>query len=605
MLIWGGRELPGETFLNNGARYNYGDDSWGPITQKGAPEPRMLHAAVWTGTEMIVWGGEIASSTQVNTGARYNLGTLEWTPTTQVGAPGRRMFWRPDLGIWTGKEMIVYGGSEYPTSLNSTFVYRPDGTNGPPPPPTNCVATPAGVVAWWRAEENADDVVANHDGIPNDGVSYEPGLVGKAFRVDGAHGRINVPDDESFKLVEALCIEGWVKLANPAYGLVFMRGDDRPGLDPYFLGVNPGVISFGISDNEDSAVVSVPFPTGEWKHVAGTFDAGTGFLKLYLDGVMVAQTHTTRRPARDLDARSNPGLGIGNVSGSSINFPWDGWIDEVALYNRALSDAEIIGLFHAGQRGKCLTTVPPMPRDNLVFNGSFELGLAAPGQLDAPNSTAIAGWTVQSGSIDYYGNAWVAADGERSLDMNGSAPGTLSQQVSGFMVGQTYRLTFLMAGNPYFIPPLPAVKRLRASVGSASQEYSFDATGHSDSNLGWSLRTLDFAASNSTLTLEFTSLTEGAGGPALDNVSITVLINPPPPATNCVTAPAGLAAWWSLDETSLDAVNGISLQLSGGTIYAAGAVRQGLRFAGTNEAVAPATPLLDVGTSEDSRLRRG
>src|SRR5206468_5463440 len=97
-------------------------------------------------------------------------------------------------------------------------------------------------------------------------------------------------------------------------------------------------------------------------------------------------------------------------------------------------------------------------------------------QVDAPNSTAITGWTVQSGNIDYYGSAWVAGDGNRSLDMSGTTAGTISQEVSGFTAGRMYRLAFLMAGNPGLIPQLPAIKRLRASIGSASQEYAFDAT---------------------------------------------------------------------------------------------------------------------------------
>src|SRR5262249_16307492 len=153
--------------------------------------------------------------------------------------------------------------------------------------------------------------------------------------VDGVHGRISVADDEAFKLVEALSIETWVKLVNRNSGglTIFMRGDDRPGLDPYFLGVDQGQIIFGISATHEPPSVSAPFPIDQWKYVAGTFDASTGSLKLYLDGQLAAQAQTTRRPARDLDARFSPGLGIGNVNGSSVNFPWDGWIDEVSLYN--------------------------------------------------------------------------------------------------------------------------------------------------------------------------------------------------------------------------------------------------------------------------------
>src|SRR5262249_7239794 len=105
-------------------------------------------------------------------------------------------------------------------------------TNNPPPPPTHCVPAPSGLVGWWRGEGNANDAMGHGDGAANSGVSYEAGVVGQAFRVDGVQGRIAVPDADAFKLVEALTIEAWVKLTGRDSGLaVFMRGDDRPGLD--------------------------------------------------------------------------------------------------------------------------------------------------------------------------------------------------------------------------------------------------------------------------------------------------------------------------------------------------------------------------------------
>ena len=131
MIIWGGRELPSDSRLNDGAIYNPGSDTWTGISPYDAPQARALHAAVWTGTEMIVWGGDISGSL-LNTGARYNPATGIWTPTTQDNAPGKRMFWRPDHGIWTGKGMLVCAGSDYPASLDSTALYT---VFDPPCPP--------------------------------------------------------------------------------------------------------------------------------------------------------------------------------------------------------------------------------------------------------------------------------------------------------------------------------------------------------------------------------------------------------------------------------------------------------------------------------------
>src|SRR6266508_5722910 len=55
--------------------------------------------AVWTGNEMIVWGGQDASNQVKNTGARYNSSTNTWTPTSTVNAPAAR---RGHTAVWTG-----------------------------------------------------------------------------------------------------------------------------------------------------------------------------------------------------------------------------------------------------------------------------------------------------------------------------------------------------------------------------------------------------------------------------------------------------------------------------------------------------------------------
>jgi hypothetical protein len=133
MIVWGGRELPSNEHFSSGARYNLAENRWYPISVSGAPSPRLYHASVWTGTEMIVWGGILVGPNPIfNDGARYNPASNVWSPMTQVNAPHRRMFWRPDLGIWTGRGLLFYGGSDYPQELDSTAYYIPPRTEGPP-----------------------------------------------------------------------------------------------------------------------------------------------------------------------------------------------------------------------------------------------------------------------------------------------------------------------------------------------------------------------------------------------------------------------------------------------------------------------------------------
>lgn len=115
MIVWGGTH--GVVYYNDGRVYNPLTNSWMPMSTIGAPSPRYLHTAVWTGTEMIVWGGFPPASGQTGDGARYNPMTNTWTPMSSVGAPSIR---NENTAIWAGapiNRMIVWGGQSL--GLNS------------------------------------------------------------------------------------------------------------------------------------------------------------------------------------------------------------------------------------------------------------------------------------------------------------------------------------------------------------------------------------------------------------------------------------------------------------------------------------------------------
>lgn len=105
MIVWGGYyDRP----LNNGARYNPTTDTWTALPTTGAPATRSEHTAVWTGSEMIVWGGW-ATDRHLGTGARYNPARDEWTALPTTGAPLPRS---AHTAVWTGSEMIIWGGEQ-------------------------------------------------------------------------------------------------------------------------------------------------------------------------------------------------------------------------------------------------------------------------------------------------------------------------------------------------------------------------------------------------------------------------------------------------------------------------------------------------------------
>ena len=107
MIVWGGYGCDGNCVSNTGGRYNPSTDSWTATSTTNAPEGRIYHTAVWTGSEMIVWGGTGAAN-YLNTGGRYNPSTDSWTATSTTNVPGARF---SHTAVWTGSEMIVWGGS--------------------------------------------------------------------------------------------------------------------------------------------------------------------------------------------------------------------------------------------------------------------------------------------------------------------------------------------------------------------------------------------------------------------------------------------------------------------------------------------------------------
>lgn len=173
---------------------------------------------------------------------------------------------------------------------------------------------------------------------------------------------------------------------------------------------------------------------------------------------------------------------------------------------------------------------------NLITNGSFEDASITPGSFSTltPYSDAITGWTVWSGSIDYIGTYWTAQDGVRSIDLNGTAAGSIKTYFST-IPGEQYRVDFFMAGNPAGDPTLKILD-VRAYYNGTNffidnEVFSFDASGKSLSAMGWESHTFYFTAPSDNATLLFGSLTTGAFGPAIDNVVVTQVTGVPEPST--------------------------------------------------------------------------
>ena len=149
MIIWGGQSNGG--LLDTGGRYNPATDTWTFTNSSGAPTARSGHTAIWTGNEMIVRGGQEESSPiPVNTGAKYNPSTDSWTPTSTTNAPEGRS---EHTAVWTVTQMIVWGGNDLFNDINTGGRYDPNSDSWTPTSITNAPDARDSHTAVWTDSE--------------------------------------------------------------------------------------------------------------------------------------------------------------------------------------------------------------------------------------------------------------------------------------------------------------------------------------------------------------------------------------------------------------------------------------------------------------------
>jgi len=234
--------------------------------------------------------------------------------------------------------------------------------------PGNCVPPPANLVGWWTGDGSAADYLGLNNGTLQGGATATTvGEVAQAFSFDGVSGFAQVPNSAALNPA-AFTIEFWVlftsldssgnSMAGQQY-LVFKQNTRTGNFEGYYIGkerrTGGDIFAFtvtsatGVSAEVDS---TTPITTGVWYHVAAA--RGASSLQLYVNGQLVGQTSVSFAQ----DYGSLP-LFFG-TSGQSY---WDrklaGKLDEVSLYNRALSASEIAAVYAAGTGGKCKAPSAP------------------------------------------------------------------------------------------------------------------------------------------------------------------------------------------------------------------------------------------------------
>jgi hypothetical protein len=217
----------------------------------------------------------------------------------------------------------------------------------------SAVPLPTGLIALWRSEMDASDLIGGHDGTFFDGTVVTvprvtaSGKVGGAFDFDGTV-HVRVPDSAALRPAR-LTVDAWVFPIAPSPGLntIIARGSSKDDMDTWLLGLSNNRPEFWSHGN---GLLQGPFsiPLNEWTHLAMTFD---GLIeRLYVNGAQVASRNELR--SLDYDAAPVP-VTIGSDWSSNVSSQrFNGRIDEISLYNRALTANEVLGIYNADFVGK-------------------------------------------------------------------------------------------------------------------------------------------------------------------------------------------------------------------------------------------------------------
>ncbi len=273
-------------------------------------------------------GAQFVSATG---GGVYSSGSVQWFLARagyQQAIGGNVTMTLPTTGSYTGSASVTYQVGNTPGFRTPASTLQTQFTCANP-----------GLVALWSAEGNADDVSGNnHNGALQNGATYAPGKVGMAFSLNGVNANVAVPDDPALHFSNAMSVEGWINTTAGTDRYIATKHEDSFYFSVGGGSVAPHMLSFWLNGVSSSWFTgSTPVDDGQWHHVAATYDGST--MRLYVDGHLDASA-----PRTGTIQSGTSGLLIGARSDgtNASNFP--GTIDELAVYNRAISPAEVQAL---------------------------------------------------------------------------------------------------------------------------------------------------------------------------------------------------------------------------------------------------------------------
>jgi hypothetical protein len=252
---------------------------------------------------------------------------------------------------------------------------------------------PSGLVAWWPGDGNALDIAGGNNGTLVGGVTYANGEVGQAFDLDGTSGFVVAPASASLNvgLSSGLTVEGWIDPASTSTEQPIVEWNNGTNLGAHFwisapspFGPGPGCLYANLIDTTGGlhyfASPAGLITANTFQHVALTYDTNSGLAVLYINGASVAQQNLgvfTPQTSYNVYLGYRPG-------GAPITY-WDGLLDEIRIYNRALSSNEIAAIYDAEK----VSGQPVAPELSISISSGMGTTISGSGHFTLSSSPGV------------------------------------------------------------------------------------------------------------------------------------------------------------------------------------------------------------------------
>jgi subtilisin-like proprotein convertase family protein len=360
------------------------------------------------------------------------------------------------LALTSGRIVQTFGATNPPFTTNTGFAI----TNGQTYQ-LRFYARPSGITHWWPADDNANDIIGTNNGTPVD-VTYDAGEVDRAFTFSGLPLNSDTGNEVDFGTTAGnfgtndFTIDFWIKeppsLTNYLYGVLEKRAECDAQASMWNIELGPiynwttyvpppGTLTFELTDanqlNHVNFFANKTINDGNFHHAAFTRNGLN--LSIYIDGVLNTNAYAAglwhagvANISNTTQLRAGQSICVPYGNGPYTEEPFEGDLDELDLFNRALSPAEVYAIYHAASLGK-YSTNSILPNFDVTIDGI---------------STNNIIFTNASGGWQLFTNSFVANSDQVTIEFAGNALGVLLDDIQLIQLPVTNY-------NNYYLPEEP------------------------------------------------------------------------------------------------------------------------------------------------------